>query len=163
MPERDPDPFVMYIVLRRSLKLSGGKIGAQCGHAVQYLMYEALPETWPSKDQVALRSKEQMAKHWGREPLTAEERARLDGYDAESHARFERHKRFWEWIRGDHAKVVLGASEEEFARVQAENPVHFPVIDLGYTEVAPNTQTGLGLWPMRKSQRSSTVQALRPL
>ncbi len=35
-----PDPYVMYIVVRESLKLTAGKIGAQCGHAVDYLWRE---------------------------------------------------------------------------------------------------------------------------
>jgi peptidyl-tRNA hydrolase len=34
----DEDPIVMYIVVRRSLNLTAGKVGGQCGHAVHYFM-----------------------------------------------------------------------------------------------------------------------------
>lgn len=44
MTERDPDPYVMYIVVRRSLNLSPGKVAAQVGHAVHYLCREFVPD-----------------------------------------------------------------------------------------------------------------------
>lgn len=40
MTERDLDPYVMYLVVRTSLKMSVGKVAAQVGHAVQMLMQE---------------------------------------------------------------------------------------------------------------------------
>ncbi len=47
--------------------------------------------------------------------------------------------------------------------VRTENEHHFMVTDLGYTQVAPNTETAMGLWPCRKSAASSTVKTLKPL
>jgi peptidyl-tRNA hydrolase len=159
-PERDPDPFVMYIIIRRSLKLSKGKVGAQCGHAVQYMMQDdSLHERWPTKEETALRSKQVVHP----ETLTDTDRANIEKMEAESHARCERHDHFREWSRGDHAKIVLGATDDEFMKVQLENDPVFMVVDLGYTQVAPNTETGLGLWPMRKSWASPTVKSLLPL
>ncbi len=122
MAERDPDPYKLYIVVRRSLKLSAGKVGAQCGHAVHYFM-RAFWEA--SKDAASMRTdtlyaRIMLAVNWDESP--------------------------------DHAKVVLGATDEEYEQVKAENPVHFKVIDLGYTQVAPNTETCLALWPMRMLQ-----------
>jgi len=38
------DPRVMYIIVRNDLKMSAGKIGASCGHAVQMLMQWFLPD-----------------------------------------------------------------------------------------------------------------------
>ncbi len=115
----DDDPYVMYIVIRKSLELSAGKVGAQCGHAVQYLM-QAL--------------------------------------------RHRNHSATEEWLQTtDHTKIVLGASDEEFIQVQGENPEHFKVIDLGRTEVEPNTVTAVALWPMRKSERSPMLKQLKPL
>lgn len=149
----------MYIVVRRSLKLSAGKVGSQCGHAVEYLMDEALPERHPTLEEVNLRSKEQIHP----ESMTEDDRTKLSAFREANHARYERHTHFREWRKTDGTKIVLGASDEEFAKVQEENPVHFPVVDLGYTQVAPNTQTALGLWPMRKSWASPTVRSLRPL
>jgi peptidyl-tRNA hydrolase len=68
----------------------------------------------------------------------------------------------WETTK-DHAKIVLGASDQEFEQVKLENPLHFLVIDLGYTQVEPNTETCLALWPMRMSARSPILTKLRPL
>ena len=121
---RDPDPIVLYVVVRRSLNLSGGKAAAQVGHAVHYLCRWMFSGTESSERRDTARA----------------------------------------WDRSDeHAKITLGASEDEFAKVIAENSENFPVIDLGFTQVAPNTQTAVGLYPMRKSQSSETVKTLRPL
>jgi peptidyl-tRNA hydrolase len=178
MPERDPDPFVMYIIVRRSLKLSGGKVGAQCGHAVEYLMDEAANEHWPTKEEMDLHSKamkEAFRVEKGASlmavlssSLTDEERSRLHEMDHEARARAERNAYYRAWKRdaqGERTgtKIVLGASDAEFTQVIEENGKHFPVIDLGYTQVAPNTMTCVGLWPMRKSWASATVKTLRPL
>ena len=159
-PERDPDPFVMYIIIRRSLKLSKGKVGAQCGHAVQYMMLDdAVPgDRHPPKEEIDLRIKTMHP-----ETMTEREKERLRQIDEERAQRFERGKHFQQWVDGDHAKIVLGATDDEFMKVQLENDPIFMVTDLGYTQVAPNTETGLGLWPMRKSWASPTVKSLLPL
>jgi len=131
----------MYIVVRRSLKLSAGKVGGQCGHAVHYFMREfAVVKT--------------------REPA-----ASAREHYPEEFAHFQHQVALaTEWdATQDHTKVVLGATDEEFEQVKVENPKHFLVVDLGKTQVAPNTQTCLGLWPMRKSKRSPLLQVLKPL
>jgi peptidyl-tRNA hydrolase len=123
----DPDPFVMYIVVRESLALSAGKVGAQAGHAVDYL--------W--RDVHALITGA---------PTEVEE-ARLNDFTI--------------WKLSEHGKIILRASDQEFEKVKAEEPDHFLVIDNGHTEVAPKTETCLGLWPRRKSARSATLKRLR--
>lgn len=161
MTTRDPDPFVMYIVVRRSLKLSPGKIGSQCGHAVHYMMQDdAVPgeDRHPPKEEIELRLKTMHP-----ETMTDQDKERLRQIDEERAHRFERGKHFQQWADGDHAKIVLGASDDDFMKVQLENDPIFMVTDLGYTQVEPNTQTALGLWPMRKSWASPTVKNLRPL
>jgi len=132
MDERDPDPYMLYTVVRRSLSLSAGKVGAQCQHAFDYLTREI--------DRLGLHPLN----------LTKEDDRHLANIRA------------WRYDR-DHAKVVLGANDEEFDQVKAENPQHFLVIDNGYTQVEPNTETCLALWPMRKSERSPILRKLRPL
>jgi len=161
----DPDPYVMYIVVRESLGLSGGKVGAQCGHAVEYLMEAALPEKWPTKEETALRSKRQIHP----ETMTEADNAQLAAIDGANHHRHERLEDFRAWRARDTtgrrtaAKIVLAASDSEFEKVKAEEPDHFMVIDNGHTEVAPMTETCLGLWPRRKSTRSKTLKRLRLL
>ncbi len=130
MPERDPDPIVFYVIVRRSLKLSTGKVGAQVGHATHYLCRKFIPDHHRT--------------------LALDEYARI------ADAR--------EWDQTPtHTKITLGATDDEFMQVQLENEHFFMVTDLGFTEVEPETQTCLGLWPMRKSQASPTVKSLRPL
>lgn len=161
----DPDPYVMYIVVRESLRLSEGKVGAQVGHAVEYLMEEALPDKWPTKESAALRSKQSLYP----ESMTEADNARLAAIDEEGRLNYERHCNFRAWRSRDEAgrrtagKIVLAASDAEFEKVKAEEPDHFLVVDNGHTEVAPATETCLGLWPRRKSARSKTLKRLRLL
>ena len=128
---RDPDPFVLYTVVRKSLKMTGGKIGSQCQHAFDYLTRDVM-------------------KLLVNPTLSTWEADRMERFNA------------WRNTE-DHAKVVLGATDEEFEQVKKEYPLHFLVIDLGYTQVAPNTETCLGLWPLKKSERSALLQRLKPL
>jgi peptidyl-tRNA hydrolase len=53
---RDPDPYVMYIVVDKTLDMNRGKVGASCGHAVMMLMLEHQP-THPVERQLAFQ-------HW---------------------------------------------------------------------------------------------------
>lgn len=136
MPERDPDPIVMYTVVRRRLNMSAGKVGGQCQHAMDYVGRDVEMLT-----RLDIRS----GLH-----LTGPERDRLSIF------------REWQ-ATVSHTKVILGATDEEFAQVKVENPRFFLVIDSGRTEIAPNSETCLALWPMRKSDRSPLLQVLRPL
>jgi peptidyl-tRNA hydrolase len=155
MAERDPDPIVMYIIVRSGLKMSAGKVGAQCGHAVQYLMQEVLPDRHPTREEILLRTK--------LGGLTDAERLKLEAYDAHKRHRFEHMEVTRAWLDGDHAKIVLSATDEEFGQVLRESPWPFLVTDLGYTQVEAGTHTALGLWPCRKSEAPPTVKTLRPL
>ena len=130
---RDPDPLKLYTVVRRSLNLTAGKVGGQCQHAMDYLSREVFRLMDPDRD-----------------PISEDVQARLEDFRA------------WQGSK-DHAKIILGATDEEFEQVKRENPRHFLVIDLGYTQVAPNTETCLALWPMRMSARSPILKKLRPL
>ena len=127
MAERDPDPIVMYIVVRRSLNLSAGKVGGQCGHAVHYFLTSYYESDQETEDPPAYA----LATEWLKSP--------------------------------DHTKVILGATDEEFEQVKQEALKRHVVTDLGRTQVAPNTQTCLGIWPMRKSARSPLLAGLKPL
>ncbi len=92
-PERDPDPIVMYIVVRKSLKLVSGKVGAQCGHAVQYLCQEVIPERWPSKEKTDL-----LGRHLAK-TITPEGQMRLDALKKEDDERYKRHEVTREWLK----------------------------------------------------------------
>jgi peptidyl-tRNA hydrolase len=70
-----------------------------------------------------------------------------------------------EWLEEDrpsYAKIVLGANEGEFMKVQLEND-GFLVTDRGFTQVAPDSQTAFGLYPMKKSNARGIIRPLKPL
>ncbi len=67
-----------------------------------------------------------------------------------------------DWLRSDYRKVVLKADDKEFEKAKAVDGSAL-VVDNGYTEVDANTETVVGLWPMRKSERPKWLARLRAL
>ena len=139
MVEREENPLKLYTIVRKSLKLKGGKIGAQCQHALDYLFREAL------------RISQLEKRH-----LKSEHVLDLGSF------------RLWQNSQA-HTKIVLVASDEEFEEVKKAYPNddlikrHFLVIDAGFTQVEPNTETCLCVWPMHESSRAEILQSLKPL
>lgn len=74
---------------------------------------------------------------------------------------------FKEWMsKGNHRKVVLGADEKEWAKLQEEvknDPNIAHVIDAGFTEVESGTATVIGLWPTHKNDASKVIKRLQSL
>lgn len=74
---------------------------------------------------------------------------------------------FKEWMNsGNHRKVVLGATDNEWVKVKDEfknDPNVAYVIDAGFTEVAPSTETCIGLWPMYKNDAPKIIKRLQTL
>jgi peptidyl-tRNA hydrolase len=124
---------VQYYVIRRNLKLTAGKVGAQVGHAAMFFMeaFQNVSHTWRM--------------------LSEEEEART--------------ALVLEWRAGEYGKIILGAGDKEFEELKKNYaaPSSFLVIDNGHTQVDPNTETCLGFWPMRKSQRCDLLRTLKPL
>lgn len=75
--------------------------------------------------------------------------------------RMERTRGWLEEDRPSYAKIILGASADEFMKVQLEND-GFLVVDRGFTSVEANTPTAFGLYPMKKSEARGIVRTLRP-
>lgn len=69
---------------------------------------------------------------------------------------------FSEWLSKAVRKVVLKADEKEWVKLK-ELPNHVLIIDAGFTEVAPHTETVIGFWPMRKSDAPKTIKKLQLL
>jgi peptidyl-tRNA hydrolase len=67
-----------------------------------------------------------------------------------------------EWLRTDYGKIVLGASDAEFAEARMLLD-SVAVVDIGLKEVTPGSVTAVGLWPMLKSAAPAIIQGLRPL
>jgi peptidyl-tRNA hydrolase len=122
-----PDPIVMYLIVKESLGMSMGKTAAQCAHGSQMLQL---------KFNKLLN--EITATEFGKEPNWAEE--------------FPEYFIFSEWLNTSFRKVVLRANDHQFERLKIECPNHIVVVDAGITEIAAGSETVLGIWPMHRSK-----------
>jgi peptidyl-tRNA hydrolase len=137
------DPPVMYMIVRTDLKMSGPKIAVQVGHGVQMFMqlYALLVSGEYISGGLEVKGEPDL---FSRDDVAV---LRLTGA----------------WLRTSYTKILLGANDHEFTKVKEENEVHIPVVDLGRTEVAPNTETLIVLPPMHKGDQSPLLKRLRLL
>ncbi len=77
----------------------------------------------------------------------------------------DKHDLFRSWLNSSFRKVVLRADEKEWSKLKNEfTPNNIAlVVDAGLTELEPNTETVIGLTPMRKSQVPKLVKRLQVL
>lgn len=130
------DPIVMYLIVREELGMSIGKTAAQCAHAAQMLQ------------------------------LKFNELEREESCSWTSDADLARIRIFQDWLDGSFRKVVLKADEKEWLKIQGafvEGVMRTTVIDAGLTELNPNTETVMGIWPMRKSEVPKVLKKLQVL
>lgn len=135
------DPLIMYLIVRESLGMSTGKTTAQGGHAVGMLdkQFYSLDKEW--------------------------EGYLLSGWTPNSDTVLKA-SIFKDWQKQSFRKVVLGASDKEWAKLKEDpwckaNMVL--VVDAGLTEIEPGSETVIGLWPMKKSQAPKIVKKLQVL
>ena len=129
-----PDPYVMYLVVRTSLKMNAGKTASQVGHAVMMLMLDWHGQT-------------------GETFMPPKEHDKREQW-------YQRRVAVDRWLKDNHPsypKIVLAASDDEFMKVQLEND-GFLVVDNTL-----KTETVFGLWPCKKSEASETIKTLKPL
>lgn len=150
------DPIVMYLIVHESLNMSIGKTAAQAAHAAQMLTlkYFSMKET-----SISLQKRMQPLLN---APPEANEMAKLKAAYIEMSRPLSI---FGEWLNSSFRKVVLRASDKEWAKLKEEFKDHnmVMVVDAGLTEIAAGSETFIGLWPMRKSQRPKLVQRLQVL
>jgi peptidyl-tRNA hydrolase len=148
----EDDPIVMYLVVRESLGMGKGKTSAQVGHAVGMLIFEY----FDLKEEARKLHK-----------LIIEEDAITPGATPEGKIRYAELSRklsiMGEWKSQFYRKVTLKADDKEWAKLKIEMPDCALVVDAGLTEIAAGSETVLGLWPMRKSQRPKSVKRLQAL
>jgi peptidyl-tRNA hydrolase len=133
--DHQDDPLVMYLIVRETVTMGVGKTAAQCVHASQMLQlqYQKLCENYQS----------------------------LKIHRDLFHNKFNI---FEKWLSSSFRKVVLKADDKEWAKLKREfKDSMVLVVDSGLTEIAPNTETVIGLWPMYKSQVPKVVQRLQAL
>jgi peptidyl-tRNA hydrolase len=128
-----PDPIVMYLIVKESLGMSIGKTAAQCAHASQMLQlrYQEL-----ERDNLC---------GW------------LEAVD------FTTMNIFTKWLDTSFRKVVLRAKDKEWQKIKDACSNHVVVVDAGLTEIAAGSETVIGLWPMHKSQVPKIITKLQTL
>ena len=104
------DEYVMYLIVRSDLKMTKGKIAAQCCHAVQWLTINNINK--PS---------------------------------------------FQEYINSCHPKICLKVPSEDIMNsivsyCYKRRTSYYQVVDVGRTQVPPNTKTVLGVGPVKRSK-----------
>jgi PTH2 family peptidyl-tRNA hydrolase len=129
------DPIMMYLIVNSDLNMSIGKTAAQVGHAVQLLIMKYYSAS-----------------------LSSDLTCFSDQY-----------KVFDKWLQSkSYRKVVLRANFKEWNKVKEEfitsNIItSVMVIDAGFTELEPNSNTVIGLFPIFKSQAPKTIKRLQLL
>lgn len=70
-----------------------------------------------------------------------------------------------QWLESSYAKIVLGASDSEFANVRKLGDLvrAVTVIDVGLKQVPAGSITAVGFWPMLKSSAPSAIRELELL
>jgi PTH2 family peptidyl-tRNA hydrolase len=136
------DPLVMYLVVRKSINMSVGKTAAQTAHASQMLQVK-----------------------YGKLHANLVNRRRHDAVRPSQEEESVKQELIYEqWMTAGIRKVVLCADDKEWEKLKLEmNEWSVIVTDSGYTELDPGTDTVIGLWPHKKSQRSTTVKRLQVL
>lgn len=66
------------------------------------------------------------------------------------------------WENECYRKVVLKANDKEWEKIKQELDV-FLVVDLGLTQVEPNSETCLACFPMKKSEQPKLLKRLQLL
>lgn len=134
------DPLIMYLIVRKSLEMSPGKIGAQCAHAAQMLLLKYHEFTMMDYNPSM-------------------------GFPTLPPFSRETYNIFTEWLSGSFRKVVLKADEKQWKKLKEEfsDRQKVLVVDAGLTELEPGSETVIGLLPMRKSLAPRLVQKLQVL
>jgi len=128
------DPIVQYLIVRKDLNMSVGKIGAQIAHGAEMfiLRYTELKQVLNCCDDKYIRPNERIV-------------GMVD-----------------DWLGSSFTKVVLGGKKKDFDKIISELNV-FLVRDAGLTEVEPNSETVIVTWPMLKSTQPKCLARLQAL
>ena len=138
------DPWIMYLIVRESLNMSIGKTAAQVGHAVG-LLYEEYQSI--SKEVVNTMIENTNDKK---------------DYHSDDIKNIINYESFYNWINDNFRKVVLRAKDSQWNNLK-EKLNCVIVIDSGFTEIEPGSETVIGVWPMKKSQRPNFLKRLQTL
>lgn len=134
------DPIVMYLIVKESLGMSMGKTAAQCAHASQMLQLKF----GQMESGILSKDADQLEALFKKDNLSPKEEISWAQLFPEYHI-------FAKWLETSFRKVVLKANDHQFERLKTECKNHIVVVDAGITEIAPGSETVLGIWPMHRS------------
>jgi PTH2 family peptidyl-tRNA hydrolase len=140
------DPIVLYIIVNYDLGMGVGKTAAQVGHAVEMVnnSYYELKKTSAKLQYQVMQYQNESAK-----TLYADMSRKLSIMG--------------EYMNSGHRKVVLKAESKDWVKLKEEIKDMYLVRDAGLTEIAPGSETCIGLWPLRKSQANKIIKRLQVL
>ena len=125
------DPLVVYIVVRGDLGMSTGKVCAQVGHSIQYLMSHYFKLIL-----VETKIKSTTCEHQHAEDMM-------------------------KWEKYGSTKIVLKASDKQWGVLkEVFAKESFIVRDAGKTEIKSGEETCMALWPAPKSKAHLLIQEL---
>jgi len=130
------DPLVMYFIVNETLGMGTGKVAAQCAHAAQMILLNYF--------------------HFYKMDIESNVNE-LPPFSRETFELIE------EWLNVSFRKVVLKADNKEWDKIKNEYSKKVIVIDAGLTEVNSGSETVIGLYPMKKSERPKLIKKLRCL
>lgn len=147
-PEKsnENDHLVMYFIVRESLNMSLGKTAAQVGHAAQMILLEyfsmkSIQNTilFDSTEEMdEFKNKLYRMQHWLND--------KIDWLENN--------------IKSSFRKVILRADEKEWVKIKNElKPII--VVDAGFTELEPNTETVMVLFPLFKNECPKAIKKLQ--
>jgi PTH2 family peptidyl-tRNA hydrolase len=70
---------------------------------------------------------------------------------------------FQDWKDVGHPKIILASSDKDWEKLKSNLEDFYLVTDNGHTEVAPGTETVIGLFPMYKSKAPNIIKNLQTL
>lgn len=120
--ENDSD-VVMYILVNNDLGMGKGKIAGQVGHVVGMIVEEIIMK-YIEKNSSQKKS--------------SQDKKLSDSYT-----------RYLKWKKTGHTKIILKATEEQIKSFIGE-PESAYVLDMGKTQIAPDSLTVIGFYPSDK-------------
>ncbi len=145
MDNKLEDPIVMYLIVRESLGMSIGKTAAQCAHASSMLSLLATEMSGDIKEY--------------------EGNLDLQRISEKDYKIFlDKELYFSKWLDSGYRKIVLRADEKEWLKLKENlEACDAIVVDYGLTELEPQTETVIGLFPMPKSKCGKLIKRLQVL
>lgn len=130
---------VFYILVNKDVKMTPGKLGAQCGHPVAEMLFQSLE----NKEIIDYRD--------AAKTVMSRVRYQKDFSDLVNNWRLE-----------GQIKIILSAPQELLESIEELEGV-FPIRDLGLTELEPNTLTCIGIGPVDKDDIPEKFSFLKEL